>query len=102
MRKHTFKQMISAMFAAGLTAGELESRIASIMTEVRHGKAKHAKSKRAPLIKPHSRSKYMPHQGARECERRRVGGFAWARSTPVDLPLASFPLMQRSSLAPLI
>lgn len=72
MRKHTFKQMISAMVAAGLTAGELESRIASIMTEVRHGKAKHAKSKRAPLIKPHSRSKYMPHQGARECARRRA------------------------------
>jgi hypothetical protein len=26
-----------------------------------------------------ARSKYMPHQGARECERRRIGGFAFKR-----------------------
>ena len=98
MRKHTFKQIISAMVAAGLTAGELESRIASIMTEVRHGKAKHAKSKRAPLIKPHSRSKYMPHQGARECARRRIGGFHRQHMTDMEM----LPMIERSSLAPLI
>ena len=99
MRKHTFSQTISAPVAAGLTAGELESRTARIMSEVRQGKAKDTKSKRAPLIKSHSRSKYMPHQGARECARRRMGGFARKHGVIFNDAMTS---LHRSSLAPLI
>lgn len=32
-----------------------------------------------------NRSKHMPHQGKRECERRRIGGFAGVANLAADL-----------------
>lgn len=40
------------------------------------GRGRNARSKAAPFSYHSSRSMYLPHQGARECLRRRMGGNA--------------------------
>jgi hypothetical protein len=48
--------------------------LAKIKPLVHRGKGKGVNAKRHNAAA--GRSRYMPHQGHRECERRRIGGFA--------------------------
>jgi hypothetical protein len=70
-----FNQIRAAL--ALTTPLERDAAMAKVRPLVHRGKGKGVNAKRHNAAA--GRSRYSPHQGERECERRRVGGFAYAR-----------------------
>lgn len=74
MRKHTFRKQMASLHASGADASIITQTLQALFTQIRRARAKDPNSQ-PPRNYKRKPSKYVPHQGARECERRRIGGF---------------------------
>ena len=87
MFKERYDALQAAMamgpIAAKLAMGPIAARLALMALADRLGQYKSRGKGRGGISPAHNiqaqRSRYRPHQGAREMERRRVGGFAFRR-----------------------
>lgn len=103
MRKSEYAKRVDALYAqydVPKLRHILKNELNKLFLSMRASRAKDRNSQppRNYTCKP---SKYVPHQGARECERRRIGGFASPR---FDALIRNQLIIntQRSSLNPLI
>lgn len=81
MRKSEYAKRVDALYAqydAPELRHILQNELDKLFLSVRASRTKDRNSQ-PPRNYTRKPSKYAPHQGARECERRRIGGFASPR-----------------------
>lgn len=103
MRKSEYAKRVDALYAqydVPELRHILQNELDKLFLSMRASRTKDHNSQppRNYTCKP---SKYVPHQGARECERRRIGGFASPRFSAL-IRNQLIINAQRSSLNPLI
>lgn len=78
-----FKERAEALKAAAAIMGPIAAKLALMDLAMRLGAYKSRGKGRGTPARSYNlaagRSRYMPHQGERECLRRRLGGFGHAR-----------------------
>jgi len=103
MRKSEYAKRVDALYAqydVPELRHILQNELDKLFLSVRASRTKNRNSQ-PPRNYTRKPSKYVPHQGMRECERRRLGGFA-SPSLGALVRNQIFINTERSSLNPLI